>query len=534
MTGPDRPASGSPTGASGELERLRLAKAAAGVGVYDFDVASGRMILDDRARELFGAEEGDRITYRSWVALFHPEDRPAVEQTMDRALDPEGDGGLFVESRLAAESTARNRWVEVMGRAIFRGMEAVRFVGTVRDITQQKAAEEALREVDRRKDAFLATLGHELRSPLAAIRSASAVLGEPGADPSRHPEMVAIIERQSEHLVRMTNDLMDLSRISRGKIKLDRRRLDLGTIVRQTLEEWQPSFADRALELRADLPDEGLMIQGDGLRLGQMLGNLLHNARKFSPAGTAVRVMLRRDDDEIVMSVEDSGVGIPSDQLSLIFEMFTQVGDPPPDASGGLGIGLALSKSIVELHGGSIEARSRGPGSGSEFVVCLPTAEARAGVSGSPSFRGVPLDLAEPMPTGRGRRIVLAEDHPDSLHVVALVLRMRGHEVETAMNGADAVAKVRANRPDAVLLDIGMPVMDGYEAAREIRGEPWGRELLLVAMTGWGQERDKQRAYEAGFDAHLTKPVDLKMLQALLEDRGAPGGGGASGMAGSA
>jgi len=506
-------------------ERLRLAKAAAGLGLHDFDIATHTIEWDERTRELWGVAEGQPITYELWLNGVHPEDRDAADDAVRRALDGNGDGDFFAEYRVVNRKDGVTRWVEATGRTAFENGEPIRLVGLVRDVTERKNAEEKLREAHRAKQAFLATLGHELRSPLAAIRSAADVLEDPRAqaNPARVREMTRIIDRQVFRLARMTGDLLDLGRISRRKMKMVREPLDLVPLVREAMERSLPGFADKALKLSATLPDRPLMIEADPIRLEQALEALLHNAFKFSPQDGEVRVRVTMGQEEAVLRIADRGKGISADRLPHIFEMFAQGEEPPGRGSGGLGIGLFLARSVIELHGGTIEARSEGPDEGSEFTVRLPAVEEEIGSGRAP---GEPSEdpgepSLEPRPKAKqsdGRRIVVAEDHADSLHVLAMVLSMKGHEVETAMNGADALSKVREIRPDAVLLDIGMPVMDGYEVAREIRSQPWGKDLLLVAMTGWGQEKDKRRAYEAGFDTHLTKPVDLKVLQKVLQN----------------
>jgi PAS domain S-box-containing protein len=379
------------------------------------------------------------------------------------------------------------------------------------DITDRKRAEQALREADRRKDEFLATLAHELRSPLAAIRTAVKVLDTSKGEPARVGEMAGIVERQSWHLVRLIDDLMDVSRISLGKVKLERERVDLVGIVEEVVSDSGAVCREKGLGLGVSFPEDPVPVHADPVRMAQVMNNLVSNACKFTPSGGDIRVSVEDDGAEAVVRVADTGIGMSRGQLTRVFELFVQGDAPPGQGRGGLGIGLSLSRSIVELHGGRIEARSEGPGKGSEFVVRLsrlasPSPGSAAGAE------AVPRALS-----GSGRRVLLAEDHADSLHVVSLMLRLKGHEVETAADGIEALGRVRELRPEVVLLDIGMPGLDGYEVARRIRREPWGADVLLVAMTGWGEAKDKRRARDAGFDAHLTKPVDFDALQAILQ-----------------
>src|SRR5690606_7153263 len=277
----------------------------------------------------------------------------------------------------------------------------------------------------------------------------------------------------------------------------------------------EPACVERGLDLAVHAPEDALVVEADALRLSQVLNNLLHNGCKFTPEGGRLRVSVTREGQEAVVRVTDTGAGMRPDELTRVFEMFARGGGPFTGPSEGLGIGLSLAKYIVELHGGSIEARSDGPGGGSEFIVRLATAEAAA-----PAEGGGPGSVSGESGTiASGVRIVTAEDNRDVLDVVALMLRMHGHEVVTAANGVEALEMVHEHRPDVALLDIRMPLMNGYEVARRIRREPWGGDMLLVAMTGWGQEKDKRMALEAGFDTHLTKPVEIKVLQRILAER---------------
>jgi PAS domain S-box-containing protein len=380
------------------------------------------------------------------------------------------------------------------------------------DLIERARTEEALREADRRKDEFIATLAHELRNPLAAIRTALSLLDRDSSEAAQAREMTAIIERQSSQLVRLIDDLLDVSRISRGKVTLERRRIDVVKVIGQVVVDSVGMCEKNGLTLSWTAPEQPIRVDADPVRLAQVVNNLVHNACKFTPRGGAIRVTVVPDDGDAIVRVADTGIGMGREQLTRIFEMFTQA-DESRNAAGGLGIGLSLAKSIIELHGGSITATSEGPGEGSEFIVRLRAAV--SDVQGTAVSDGHGRHSEQPRRTG-GERIVLADDNRDALRVVALMLRMHGHEVTTAEDGADALEKVRAQRPDVVLLDIGMPGMDGYEVARRIRQEPWGGDVLLVAITGWGQERDKQRAHDAGFDAHLTKPVDPAQLEELF------------------
>ena len=449
------------------------------------------------------AELGD-----GWMESVHPDDRQRTEQAYDAASAIRGP--VRTEFRLRRHDGAY-RWLveEGVPRHLPDGQFAG-YVGVCIDITQRMQWEKALRETDRRKDEFLSTLSHELRNPLAAVSTATNVLRNSRDDADRVGEMAAIIERQSAQLVRLIDDLLDVSRISRGKVKLERRHVDAADVVRQVIVDCGSVCEQKGLELVAHLPERPVLVDADPVRVAQVVNNLLDNACKFTPSGGRVSVSVGQEGGEAVIDVADTGIGMSREQLPRIFEMFAQVEDAPGDRTGGLGIGLSLAKSIMELHGGTIEAHSEGTDRGSIFTLRLRVSDSDAPVD----------DVAETGEAQAGqpvlKRIIAADDNLDTLHAVALLLRMKGHHVETAVDGVDALKKVRAHPPDVALLDIGMPGMDGYEVARRIRREPWGQNVLLVATTGWGAQRDKQQAQAAGFDAHLTKPVDLETLERLL------------------
>jgi PAS domain S-box-containing protein len=383
------------------------------------------------------------------------------------------------------------------------------------DLTERKRAEEALREADRRKDEFLATLAHELRNPLAAIRMAVSVLERARADTLRLDSMAAIIDRQSGQLVRLIDDLLDVSRITRGMVELRKSRVDLLLAIEHAVEGVRQTCADRNLRLTVSLPPHGIAIDADPLRFAQVIGNLVSNAARFTAEGGEIRIAARADGGDAVISVRDTGIGIAPEDLPRIFEMFVQLGDRNRRAGSGLGIGLALANSLVRLHGGTLSAESDGPGHGAEFTVRVPMLADEAPDAPSQAHETHSFDRR----LRRRRHILAVDDNEDALDAIAEALRVDGHYVETATSGQDALQKAAAGGAEAVLLDIGMPGMDGYETARRMRGEPWGRGLLIIAMTGWGQEKDRQAAFEAGFDAHLTKPATADAIARLLEHK---------------
>ena len=387
------------------------------------------------------------------------------------------------------------------------------------DATRLREVEQALRDADRRKDEFLATLAHELRNPLAPISHAVRYLAVAGP---QSPDMVSareVIDRQVTHMARLIDDLTEVSRITTGKLRLRRAPMDLRDCVRGALESCRTAYPEKNLHIRARLPEEPLPVEGDAVRLTQVIGNLLHNACKYTPEGGNIEVHARRTDSDVVVRVKDDGVGIAPEMLPQVYDMFVQ-GDQSLERSvGGLGIGLSLVKAIVEMHGGAVEAQSAGPGKGSEFIVHLPSADPAgvAGKDGAPQ----PQERASSQ-TAAPLRLLIVEDNTDAARTLAKLLRMGGHEVEVCHDGAAALEAGETFAPDAVLLDLGLPRMNGFDVCRAIRRAPWGREALVIAMTGWGAEEDRRKTQEAGFDEHLVKPVEYQQLMSLLETHAAP------------
>jgi PAS domain S-box-containing protein len=376
-----------------------------------------------------------------------------------------------------------------------------------RRLVAQVRVAEALRAVDRRKDEFLAMLSHELRNPLAPIAMAIEImrLREPADEAILWARDV--IARQTAQLTRLVDDLLDVSRITLGKITLNRSALDLRPIVAQAVEAVQPLLAARHHQLAIDVSSEPLPIWGDGARLTQIISNLLNNAAKFTPDGGHLALAARREGARVVLSVKDDGIGIPREMRERVFDMFTQIESPGQRRQEGLGIGLALGKRLVEMHDGDIEARSQGPGRGSELVVRLPIAHDRM----------IADRAAGGASESRPERILVVDDNVDAAESLSRVLRLQAHEVRVAYDGLAALAAARDMNPDVVLLDIGLPEMDGLEVAKSLRARGDGPRPLLVAMTGFGQAEDRARTAAAGFDHHLTKPVDPQMLQSLMQ-----------------
>jgi signal transduction histidine kinase len=413
--------------------------------------------------------------------------------------------------RLQAEKT---RELELLNEGLKRAnSDLERAVSAMQlEMNERKRVEEALKEADRHKDEFLAMLAHELRNPLAPIRNAVEIMRRSAIT---DPQLVwsrDVIERQVKHLSRLVDDLLDVSRITRGNINLNREPVPVTMIVSRAIETIQPLLTEQRHELVLELTDEGLEVEGDLTRLTQVLGNLLNNAAKYTDPGGRINLTLRRVEREIELSVRDTGIGIPPELLPRLFNLFTQVDAAAHRSQGGLGIGLALVRQLVEMHGGRVSAFSDGPNKGSEFVIRLPLRETLSRESANGSVVLGPV-VAE---ARRGHRILLADDNRDALDSLATLLQCDGHEVHTAADGAEALALAAVCRPDVMLLDIGMPKLDGYEVARRVRAEPWGKGTVLIALTGWGQDEDRRRSREVGFDNHLVKPLDPDKLSAML------------------
>lgn len=496
-------------------------------------IGDGVVMTDEHGAVVFLNPEAERLT--GWTradargrplsevfAIVNETTRAEVESPALRAMREGLVVGLANHTILLARSgeerpiddsaaPIRDPRGEVVGSVlVFRDVTARRREEREREELRRDLAArvEELREADQRKNQFLATLAHELRNPLAPIRNSVGVLQ---LDGSRSPEAAhaaEVIGRQVDHLSRLLDDLLDVNRLGRGKLTLRKERVTLSSVLESALETARPALDAGRHRVRFDASLD-VELDADRIRLAQVFANLLNNAAKYTDPGGSVDVTVSREADEVLVSVKDNGIGIPPDALPRLFEMFSQLPQTRQMARGGVGIGLALAKGLVELHGGRIEARSDGPGRGSEFLVRLPVA-APAGLSRDPA------PAPPPRADGVRRRILIADDVRDNADTLALMLRALGHEVFVAYDGAHALATAEREQPEVALLDIGMPAMNGYDVCRRIRAAAWGRDMVVIAQTGWGQEEDRRRAQEAGFDRHLLKPVDPTVVLSAL------------------
>jgi len=381
------------------------------------------------------------------------------------------------------------------------------------DVTERRRVEKALKDTDKKKDEFLATLAHELRNPLVPIRNGLKVLQLAGNNPVMAENTRSMMDQALNQMVRLVDDLLDASRITTGKLQLRKERVELAVVVQSAVETSRPLIDKQSHTLTVTLPPAPVLLDADPIRMAQVFSNLLNNAAKYSEEGGHIALTAETQGNEVLVRVTDRGIGIPAEHLPRIFEMFAQVDTAFERSQGGLGIGLSLVKGLVGMHGGSIEAHSDGPGKGSEFVVRLPVVITQPSPGLHPAN-----DDREKAPPAAKCRILIVDDNSLSSKSTAMLLRLMGHEIATAFNGYEGIEVARTFRPDVILLDIGLPKLDGYEVAQRIREQTWGKSTLLIAVTGYGQEEDRRRSLEAGFDYHMIKPVNLVELEKTLTD----------------
>lgn len=472
----------------------------------------GRILTWNRgATRIFGYE-ADEVVGKPITIIIPPELHEEEKQILEKLrrgerIEQFDTIRVTKDGRRLAISLTVSPVRDVNGRVIGASKVA-------RDISDRKRAEEALRqseetlrEADRRKDEFLAVLAHELRNPLAPIRYALAANKKAGRTPEQRRQTDEIIERQINHMSRLLDDLLDISRITQGTLELKKRPVELISVVGTAVETARPVLDAKHHTLSVELPKE-VRLEADPVRLAQVISNLLINAAKYTDARGHIQLLAAQDRGELVISVRDDGIGISADMLPRLFTLFCQEQEARGRAQGGLGVGLSLVRGLVTLHGGSVEARSDGPGAGSEFIVRLPAhATAEWAVEGA---------VVDASPRGSPLRILVVDDNRDAADTCTMLLQLSGHHVQTAYTAREALERGRGFRPQVLLLDIELPDVDGYTLAQQVRATPWGRGAVLIAVTGWGREDDRLQAESAGFDHHLVKPIDGERIEALL------------------
>lgn len=487
-------------------ERMSLGVQVAGLALAEIDYAMQQVHLSAEAVALFGVGGSARTLSRAeFLEAVHPDDREEVSRRLLRPADSTCSDPAAIDYRVIWPD-GRVKWVSQRHHVVLNGLRdrQVRAVIVALDATERKNA-------DRRKDEFLATLAHELRNPLAPIRTGLQALARPGGDGAGGTVIRAIMERQLSQMVRLIDDLLDVSRISSGKVVLQRSRVDLRAIAELAIEASQPFIAAGQHDFAAELPLGPVWVDGDASRLSQVISNLLNNAAKYTSEGGKLRLSLSRDETHAIVRVEDNGVGIPPEMLNEVFDMFTQVNRTLDRSQGGLGIGLSLVRRLTEMHGGNVSAESAGLGHGSTFTVRIPTLAAAELSPKSHETGG-----GREQPKSPGLRVLVVDDIADVADVLKMLLDLEGFETRVAYSGVAALESARDFRPDVVICDIGLPEMDGHEIARRLRRDPDFAPATLIALTGWGAEGEVRRTRESGFDFHLVKPVDANALLELL------------------
>jgi PAS domain S-box-containing protein len=464
----------------------------------------GNEFVNRAYREFVGADSDEEVGGYDWSRFVHPEDRDDYLNAYKRAFAAQAQ---FTAEFRFRRADGEYRWMRSEATPRFGDDgELVGYVGASVDITERRNAEERLRIADRQKDEFLAMLAHELRNPLAPIRNASEVLALRYAGDREAAVPIAMLRRQSDHLARLLDDLLDVTRIAHGRIALKQQPLEIGVVVAQAIETVGPLAKTKSQLLRLERDETPLYVSGDRARLVQSLTNVLQNAVKFTPHGGEIVVGARRSGTDLEVTVRDNGVGIASELVPRVFDLFVQSERTPDRSQGGLGIGLSVVKRLVEMHGGAVRLASEGEGRGTTVTIRLPRIEP-------------PKVSAGPVPASSGaRRVLVVDDSADAADSLAMLLELEGHEVSTAYSAAAALEKAERLQPEIAFIDIGLPQMDGYEVARRLRASERCRAIRLVALTGYGQPDDRDQARRAGFDHHLVKPADLDSVDAILAE----------------
>ncbi len=487
-------------------ERLKFALSAARIIAWDWDFASGTVIRSDNSREIMGLPTG---TAKDFKELVHADDLPQLREATAKAL--RGEAPYDIEFRIGTRD-GRLIWLHDKARLQVDAVgRPTHLTGIGVDITDRKRAETLLLDADRRKNEFLAMLAHELRNPLAPIRSAAEILRLLGPKDEKLNWARDVIERQVRHMTRLIDDLLDISRISRGRITLQKNPVNVVSAVAGAMETVRPFIEARKQTVDIVMPAEPGSVYGDATRLIQVLTNLLHNAMKYTPEAGRITLTVSKAQEQLYITIRDTGIGIAEDQLERVFDLFTQLDETRERSQGGLGIGLTLVKTLVEMHGGIVLARSEGRGKGSEFTVRLPL------LPDVPEIASVPRkERVEAARTKQSLRILVVDDNRDAAESLSTLLQLLGHSTRAASDGANALAVAREFAPELVFVDIDMPGMRGYEVCQRLRQLTESLSVVCIALTGFGSEEDRARSRDAGFDHHLVKPVDLKVLQDLL------------------
>jgi PAS domain S-box-containing protein len=480
--------------------------------------AEGRFVAPQDAWARYTGQTWEQHRDLGWINALHPDDRENVATIWRKACESKS---VYRSSgRVWHAATQEYRHFQARATPIVDELSgAVReWVGTCTDVHEQVQAEQALREADRRKDEFLATLAHELRNPLAPVVNGLELLSFLGSTDPIIGESLDTMRRQMKHMVRLIDDLLDISRISRGKMELKKSHIELAACIQHAIEASRPLAQNAEQQLAVQIPSEPIYLDGDSARLSQVFGNLLNNACRYTNRGGRIVLTAWCSESDVIVSVKDDGIGIPPEKLEVIFNMFSQIDSSLERTAGGLGIGLHLVKRLVEMHGGSVRAHSEGLGKGSEFLVCLPVAREEhqlAKTDGNDATSHAP-------PSSRistQQRILVVDDNRDAAKTLAMLLKTSGNITLTAHDGVEAVALAESFEPDVILLDIGLPKMNGLDACRAIRQQQRDKKILMIALTGWGQEEDRRKSKEAGFDGHLVKPIDHGELVEILREK---------------
>ncbi|MEN9846120.1 MAG: Autoinducer 2 sensor kinase/phosphatase LuxQ [Pseudomonadota bacterium] len=495
-----------------DRRRLELALEAGELGFWDWNIKTGEVQFGGQWAHMLGYELNEIEPHvRAWERLVHPEDMPAIQIALQRHM--EGAAPVYETEHRLKHKNGSWIWVLDRGRIIERDKEgnATRAIGIHANMTFQRAIREQLREADRRKDEFLATLAHELRNPLAPIRTGLAIMKRDPASPTA-THAREIMERQLSHMVRLIDDLLDVSRITLGRLQLKKENVELRTVIETAVEASKPAIEAGHHTLEVSLPEEKIWMYADPTRLSQTISNLLNNAAKYTPDHGRIELRARLTNTSLEVAVQDNGLGIPPEMKDQVFQLFGQINRTLDRAQGGLGIGLALVRNLVELHGGTITAESEGQGRGSTFTIALP--------SSLITSTSLP-DRAAVQPTVQGpsQRVLIVDDNTDAAHSLSMLAELLGHSTDVAFTGPEALTKLSSFKPDIIFLDIGLPGMNGFEVVQTIKRLHPHPPPFVVALTGWGTEETKQKGRESGFDEHLTKPVEIATVERILAER---------------